>query len=366
MVMSAVSSVRTPGVLVTVMPRSTAVATSMLSTPLPKLAISLSWSPALPSTASSMRSVTVGTSTSAVFTASTSSACDIGLSSALSRVSNSSRMRISIVSGSLRVTTTSGFRFGISPPALAPACVQSGIAARLSAARSGLFNRCAPTLHPSFSGACGLRPRPICDGWPRHDKQPRGTRCCRCVTSQFDRLISCRRSRRDRGRLACAADAAAPRGRTGTARPAPSSGLPVPRFVSLKPDKVNVRGGPTRDHDVTWQLHPLRPAGGDHRRIRQLAAHPRLGRLRGLGLSLAAVGPAHRDGDLQVTRTSWFRCSTPPTTRRGGRAPAAGRARLGEALHRRAGARSPAPGSTAGSRRSGCGASIRTRRFRRA
>src|SRR5215207_9627935 len=33
----------------------------------------------------------------------------------------------------------------------------------------------------------------------------------------------------------------------------PMSGLPVPRFVSLKPDKVNVRGGPTRDHEVTWQ-----------------------------------------------------------------------------------------------------------------
>jgi SH3-like domain-containing protein len=32
----------------------------------------------------------------------------------------------------------------------------------------------------------------------------------------------------------------------------PVSGLPVPRFVSLKSDKVNVRGGPTRDHDVTW------------------------------------------------------------------------------------------------------------------
>jgi SH3-like domain-containing protein len=30
------------------------------------------------------------------------------------------------------------------------------------------------------------------------------------------------------------------------------SGLPVPRFVSLKPDRVNVRGGPTRDHDVTF------------------------------------------------------------------------------------------------------------------
>jgi SH3-like domain-containing protein len=30
------------------------------------------------------------------------------------------------------------------------------------------------------------------------------------------------------------------------------SGLPVPRFVSLKPDKVNLRAGPTREHDVTW------------------------------------------------------------------------------------------------------------------
>jgi SH3-like domain-containing protein len=30
------------------------------------------------------------------------------------------------------------------------------------------------------------------------------------------------------------------------------SGLPVPRFVSLKSDKVNVRGGPNRDQDVRW------------------------------------------------------------------------------------------------------------------
>jgi SH3-like domain-containing protein len=30
------------------------------------------------------------------------------------------------------------------------------------------------------------------------------------------------------------------------------SGLPVPRFVSLKADRVNVRGGPTKDHDVSW------------------------------------------------------------------------------------------------------------------
>ena len=30
------------------------------------------------------------------------------------------------------------------------------------------------------------------------------------------------------------------------------SGLAIPRFVSIKPDRVNVRGGPNRDHDVTW------------------------------------------------------------------------------------------------------------------
>src|SRR5919201_2155785 len=32
----------------------------------------------------------------------------------------------------------------------------------------------------------------------------------------------------------------------------PKSGLPVPRYVSLKPDRVNVHGGPTRDHDVLF------------------------------------------------------------------------------------------------------------------
>jgi SH3-like domain-containing protein len=31
-----------------------------------------------------------------------------------------------------------------------------------------------------------------------------------------------------------------------------ASGLPVPRYVSLKADRVNVRIGPTKDHDVAW------------------------------------------------------------------------------------------------------------------
>lgn len=30
------------------------------------------------------------------------------------------------------------------------------------------------------------------------------------------------------------------------------SGLPVPRFVSLKSDRINVRSGPGRDQDVRW------------------------------------------------------------------------------------------------------------------
>lgn len=30
------------------------------------------------------------------------------------------------------------------------------------------------------------------------------------------------------------------------------SGLPMPRFVSLKPDRVNVRSGPNKDQEVRW------------------------------------------------------------------------------------------------------------------
>jgi SH3-like domain-containing protein len=33
---------------------------------------------------------------------------------------------------------------------------------------------------------------------------------------------------------------------------ATTGGLPVPRFVSLKVDRVNVRAGPDKDHDVTF------------------------------------------------------------------------------------------------------------------
>jgi SH3-like domain-containing protein len=38
----------------------------------------------------------------------------------------------------------------------------------------------------------------------------------------------------------------------GEAAAGTASGLPVPRYVSLKSDRVNVRSGPTKDHDVAW------------------------------------------------------------------------------------------------------------------
>ena len=49
--------------------------------------------------------------------------------------------------------------------------------------------------------------------------------------------------------LALLALSALPAAAVGTGT---ESGLPVPRFVSLKADKVNVRAGPTREHDVSW------------------------------------------------------------------------------------------------------------------
>ncbi len=39
---------------------------------------------------------------------------------------------------------------------------------------------------------------------------------------------------------------------TAASDQAEGSGLPLPRFVSLKSDHVNVRGGPNKDQDVAW------------------------------------------------------------------------------------------------------------------
>lgn len=41
-------------------------------------------------------------------------------------------------------------------------------------------------------------------------------------------------------------------GSTRAGNEAASGGLPVPRFVSIKADRVNVRGGPDKDHEVSF------------------------------------------------------------------------------------------------------------------
>jgi hypothetical protein len=109
MVMSAVSSVSTPGVLVTVMPRWRAVSRSIWSTPGAERGDQLQARSGLRQHAAVDAVGHGGHQHVGRFTASTSWAELSGLSSALSRVSNSSISRVSIASGSFRVTITSGF-----------------------------------------------------------------------------------------------------------------------------------------------------------------------------------------------------------------------------------------------------------------
>src|SRR5580704_16912202 len=112
-----------------------------------------------------------------------------------------------------------------------------------ASARSGLFNR--PRRH--WNGQ--VVHQNLSTRWLRSDKARRGSPgvtiywACRddIVAPQADDRVD---SGRDRGTAAAGA------GRAGNDSTA--SGLPVPRFVSLKTDRVNVRGGPDKDHDVAW------------------------------------------------------------------------------------------------------------------
>lgn len=52
--------------------------------------------------------------------------------------------------------------------------------------------------------------------------------------------------------IALAMAAEAPSVRAQIARETGASGLPLPRFVSLKADRVNVRRGPGFDHKIDW------------------------------------------------------------------------------------------------------------------
>jgi len=72
------------------------------------------------------------------------------------------------------------------------------------------------------------------------------------MSSKHDLQIARRRFQLGALVAAAALSCAAPVLAAGEMSAGPKSGLPVPRFVSLKPDRVNVRGGPTRDHEVTF------------------------------------------------------------------------------------------------------------------
>ena len=123
------------------------------------------------------------------------------------------------------------------------------------------------------------------------------------------------------------------------------------------------QGRPDQGQRRRLGLHPLGPAGRDHRRIRELAPGPRFRGRRGLGLSLAAVGPPHRrhhHEDQGRTRAAL-------RSRRSGLAPLPPACRPASWPRSRsarpAGAASPATALTAGSSSSGCGASTPTRRW---
>src|SRR4051812_49897538 len=175
----------------------------------------------------------------------------MGLSSRLSRVSNSSHIRVSTVSGSLRVTTTSGFLpFAISPPLGAPPGLLSG-----RPERSGLINRVGGNSCASGEARSGLS---LSDG-PGQDKAAGKSRLLPSAIASIAGLAGFFDDRAGRSMkagvwfwMAAAVMLAAFGSSALAAENGTTSGFPVPRFVSLKSDKVNVRAGPTKDHDVAW------------------------------------------------------------------------------------------------------------------
>src|SRR6516164_5983887 len=282
MVMSAVSSVRTFGVLVTVIPRACAAVTSMLSTPLPKLAIILSLQSGSLITSSVISSVTVGTRISAERAASTICSGVIGVSSRLSLASNSSRMRVSIESGNLRVTTTRGFF--LTDMSCSHEAVQTSLTRVFDTAVAARSRRFLgfPLLpfqdSPEASGRLGCWRSVLSSRRPGQDKNSGKSRPLRRpgmtgagdmgirrgFRSSARRFQELRRARRGDllmalGRFCAVAvlvsgwlAASVSTGHTAKDTPVTASGLPIPRYVSLKSDHVNVRAGPTKDNDVAW------------------------------------------------------------------------------------------------------------------
>src|SRR6266576_279713 len=141
--------------------------------------------------------------------------------------------------------------------------------------------------------------------------------------------------------------------------PVTASGLPVPRYVSLKSDHVNVRAGPTKDNDVAWVYTrsglpvEITAEFENWRRVRDSEGaegwvyHSLLS-----GRRTAVITMKTKDEFAPIkpvrSQPAWRRASSP----RSSVAPPAGAA-------------SPATVSTAGSSNNGCGASTPMRRWSR-
>ena len=241
MVMSAVSSVSTPGVLVTMMLRLRAVSRSILSTPVPNWAISFKSGPAWLSTPRSMRSVTVGTSTLAVLTASISSSWRerpvVEIEACVEQLTQPRLNDVGKLAGddndwslSHKWSSQEGGGEG-SPQGIAPI---AGRAAFLTepASRDKASSWLGATIRSLFwfiqesgdSGLSGLTTEtPGRDlGAVRH-----------LVSIAIGGVVALL--------LACAGAPAGDDVAGHAALGAGKSSLPVPRFVSLKSDKVNVR-----------------------------------------------------------------------------------------------------------------------------
>ena len=140
----------------------------------------------------------------------------------------------------------------------------------------------------------------------------------------------------------------------------PASGLPVPRYVSLKSDRVNVRAGPTKDHDVAWVFTraglpvEITAEFENWRRIRDWEGsegwvyHSLLS-----GRRTAVVTLKAKDELVPLSDRPDQAARSPPGCNRVCSARSSAVPEAGAGL--------PARASTAGLPRNGCGASIRTR-----
>ena len=146
--------------------------------------------------------------------------------------------------------------------------------------------------------------------------------------------------------------------RAGRAAPPASSaagavsGLPVPRFVSLKSDRVNVRGGPNKDQDVRWVYTragmpvEITAEFENWRRIRDSEG------AEGWVYHSLLSGKRTARGGADSARTSWCRSTTAPDAE----AAVVAHCKPGvlgtlKSLHRHLVPSSPARASTAGSSR---------------